>query len=88
MKQTKEARLLLGAVVTTIDWSSNDCVCVTANLNGEAKQYCGRYAIPTVSVGVLQAKEIQFIPELPEWKQEVIGRFGMSIYIHNYCYGV
>ncbi len=82
VKQTEETRLLLGAVVTTIDWSSNDCVCVTANLNGEAKQYCGRYAIPTVSVGVLQAKEIQFIPKLPEWKQEVIGRFGMSIYIH------
>ena len=49
----RENRLHLNALVTEIDWSNEDCVCVRANENGQDNQYCARYAILTLSVGVL-----------------------------------
>ncbi len=79
--ENQQTRLLLEAVVTTINWS-NECVCVMATVSGQATEYCSKYAIPTVSVGVLKAGDIAFVPELPVWKRDIINRFEMSVFIH------
>ena len=79
--KSDQTRVVFNAVVTTVDTSRGDCVCVSATLNGVAN-YCARYAISTVSVGVLQSGSIQFIPELQTSKREVIQRFEMSHYVH------
>ena len=91
-----QGQLVLNAVVTTIDWSKDDCVCVSANVSGAINQYCSRYAISTVSTGVLQSNSIQFSPELPEGKKEAVQKFGQGRYIHIYiiiwnsvkCFGI
>ncbi len=75
-----EARLLLNTVVNNVDLSNDNCVCVETDTNN---QYCGKYAISTVSIGVLQANDQPtFTPALPIWKQDVIEQFGMARYIH------
>ncbi|XP_064396320.1 uncharacterized protein LOC135343254 [Halichondria panicea] len=79
--ENQQTRIIFEAVVTTINWS-DDCVCVTATVSGQATEYCSKYAIPTVSVGVLKAGDIAFIPELPMWKRDIINRFDMSVFIH------
>ena len=78
---SNQTRVVFNAEVTAVDTSHGDCVCVTANLNG-VTNYCAKYAISTVSVGVLQQESIQFIPELLTPKKEVIQRFEMSHYVH------
>ncbi|XP_064396325.1 uncharacterized protein LOC135343261 [Halichondria panicea] len=78
----KQTRMVFNAVVTKIDWSRDDYVCVTATVSGQANQFCSKHAISTVSVGVLKSGSIQFIPELPKWKGEVIQRFKLGTYIH------
>ncbi|XP_064404112.1 uncharacterized protein LOC135349512 [Halichondria panicea] len=77
-----QGQLVLNAFVTTIDWSNDDCVCMSVNVSGTINQYCSRYAISTVSTGVLQSESIQFNPELPEWKKEAIQKFVLTRYIH------
>lgn len=49
----RDNELHLNATITEINWSSEDCICVQANENGQDNQYCARYAVSTVSVGVL-----------------------------------
>ncbi len=68
--------------MTTIDWSKDDCVCVSANVSGTINQYYSRYAISTVSTGVLKSDSIQFSPELPEGKKDAVQKFGLGRYIH------
>ncbi len=84
IKKEKQTQIVFGALVTKIDWGRDNCVCVTATVNGKPNEYCSDYAISTVSVGVLQnnTNSIQFVPELPNWKSEVIERFKMAAYIH------
>lgn len=83
-----ENRLKLNSTVTKIQWSNDsDCVCVTAmNYEGEEKVYCGRYAIVTFSMGVLQAAiegdstAPKFEPPLPQSKQEAINSVNIVHY--------
>ena len=72
-------QLALGATVKEIDWSNEDCICVTTNENN---QYCARYAISTLSLGVLQNGTVRFVPQLPNSKLQTIGKFKMADYIH------
>ena len=82
IKGKEQTRIVFNAVVTSIDWSRDDYVCVTATVNGQANKFCSPHAISTVSVGVLNSGSIHFIPELPKWKREVIQRFKLGTYIH------
>ena len=61
------SRLHLNTVVSAIQWS-DECVCATAQENGETRQYCAPYAIHTFSIGTLQFRTVQFEPALPETK--------------------
>ena len=61
------SRLHLNTQVSAIQWS-DECVCATAQENGETRQYCAPYAIHTFSIGTLQFRTVQFKPELPETK--------------------
>lgn len=76
--EDEQARLQFDSKVTEIDWSNENCVCITANMI----RYCARYAISTVSVGVLRSNAIRFVPELPESKNEVLQKFTMARYTH------
>lgn len=73
-------RLHLNTVVRSIQYS-NSCVCADVTERGEAARYCGRYGITTFSLGVLQSKEVSFVPELPKWKQDSINMFGVTMYL-------
>ena len=76
-----DERLHLKAVVTKIIWS-DDCVCVDVTENDEQVQYCGKYAILTFSIGVLQARDQDlFEPSLPESKLAAINSFTMAHYL-------
>ncbi len=78
-----QGQLVLNAVVTTIDWSKDDCVCVSAKcVSGTINQYYSRYAISTVSTGVLQSDSIQFSPELYQKGKRSVQKFGLGRYIH------
>ena len=79
--ENRETRIQFNSVVTEINWSNEDCVCMRTS--GNSERYCARYTILTASIGVLQAEGfIEFIPELPLWKKETIQMFGMARYNH------
>ncbi|MFP6582986.1 MAG: NAD(P)/FAD-dependent oxidoreductase [Candidatus Hydrogenedentota bacterium] len=59
--------------VKAIDYSGDEIRVVTDNTT-----FTADYVVVTVSLGVLQAKGIEFVPELPEHKQRAIGRMGMG----------
>ena len=64
-----DPRVHLNTRVTRIEWG-NDCVCATATVGGSStRTFCGRYAIVTFSIGVLQQLQeagLEFSPSLPE----------------------
>ena len=74
----------LNTRVTRIEWS-DDCVCVTANVeNDSARRFCGKYGIVTFSIGVLQqlkAAGVVFDPPLPRDKVNAINRLRMAHYL-------
>ena len=80
--EESDNQLRLGVTINEIDWSNEDCVCVRTNENEPDNQYCARYAISTLSVGVLQNGTVRFVPELPDSKVRTIGKFKMVDYIH------
>ena len=73
------SRLHLNTVVTAIQWS-DECVCATAQENGETRQYCAPYAIHTFSIGTLQFGTVQFEPELPETKVFAYNLFNEAVF--------
>ena len=74
-----DSRLHLNTVVTAIQWS-DECVCATAQENGETRQYCAPYAIHTFSIGTLQFGTVQFEPALPETKVFTYNLFNQAIF--------
>ena len=47
--------------------------------NGEMKSVNAKTVVITVSLGVLKAGAINFVPKLPNWKQEVIDNMEMGL---------
>lgn len=71
-----DSRLMLKTIVTDIAYTDNstkittkDGGCIEAD-----------YAIVTFSVGVLQSGDVNFHPELLEWKRDAISAFQMGTY--------
>ena len=80
-----DPRVHLNTRVTRIEWS-NDCVCATATVGGSStRTFCGRYAIVTFSIGVLQqlqAAGLEFSPPLPEETVNAINTIRMAHYLN------
>ena len=56
---------------------------VTVTLDNN-DQYHAKYGIVTFSLGVLQSDIVQFVPELPYWKQDALLRYSFTDYIAIY----
>jgi polyamine oxidase len=80
-----DPRLHLNTRVTRIEWS-DDCVCATATVGGSStRTFCGRYAIMTFSIGVLQqlqAAGLEFSPPLPEETVNAVNSIRMAHYLN------
>lgn len=66
--------ILLKTPVQTID-TSGDGVKVTAQ---DGRVFEADQVIVTLPLGVLKAKQVQFVPALPPWKQEAIDKIGFA----------
>ena len=66
--------------VTAIEYSE-DCVCAHVMEQGDRKRYCGKYAITTFSIGVLQSNTVAFIPPLPNWKSDAINKYDFPLFL-------
>ena len=76
-----DPRLLLETAVKTIEWSE-DCVCVK---NGEARRYCGTYAISTIPLGFIQNNGIDFVPRLPARVHLALHKVTMGRFMRIYA---
>ena len=56
--------------------------------NGEMKSVNAKTVVITVSLGVLKAGVIKFVPPLPNWKQEVIDSMEMGLHTQQMCNAV
>ncbi|CAF2913698.1 unnamed protein product [Rotaria sp. Silwood2] len=68
--------ILYNSIVTKVTYS-NDSVNITLK---DGLIIWADYAICTFSIGVLQHKDVQFMPQFPVWKQESIFSFKMVTY--------
>jgi monoamine oxidase len=69
----------LGQVVQAIHWQASPVRIVTTKAEFNADQ-----VLVTLPLGVLQAKRVQFLPDLPTAKQTAIAKLGMGVL--NKCY--
>ncbi|KAJ8308858.1 hypothetical protein KUTeg_013732 [Tegillarca granosa] len=75
-----DKRLILNEIVTDISYNDTHVEVKTKSNS----TYTADYAIVTFSIGVLQNRLVDFHPELPLWKKEVIDQFRMAYYLHPY----
>jgi len=68
--------ITLGSVVTKINYTDNVVEVTTNNGPGMNSIYRTRTVICTVPIGVLQHRDIQFVPDLPEKKWNAIDNIG------------
>lgn len=71
-----DPRVLLNTTVSSIDYSESG---VTVHLS-DGECVSAEKAICTFSLGVLQNDVVEFVPQLPRWKQEAIEQFQMGTY--------
>ncbi|KAL9688496.1 hypothetical protein QQ045_032918 [Rhodiola kirilowii] len=71
-----DPRVLLNKVVVEIRHSPSGVIIKTE----DGSIYRSDYAMVSVSVGVLQTKLIDFVPDLPAWKLLAIYQFDMGVY--------
>jgi len=68
----------LNTVVNAVNWRSGS-VEITANEQSAARKFSARYALITLPLGVLQAKDaVCFRPELPSAKQSALQKLAMG----------
>ncbi|CAF3736188.1 unnamed protein product [Rotaria socialis] len=67
----------LKCIVTRIDASSSDSIVRLSTRDGRTLQ-C-KYVLITIPLGCLKARSIEFIPDLPDWKQKAIDVMGMGL---------
>ncbi|MCS6812122.1 MAG: FAD-dependent oxidoreductase [Cyanobacteria bacterium] len=72
-------RIELGQVVKEIRWGQEPVRVVT-----QATELIADHVVVTLPLGVLQAKQVRFTPELPQSKQTAIAKLGMGVL--NKCY--
>ncbi|KAJ7566173.1 hypothetical protein O6H91_02G091200 [Diphasiastrum complanatum] len=72
----QDSRLQFHKVVRKIQYSQHGVRLVTE----DGSIYTSKFAIVTVSLGVLQSNLIEFQPVLPFWKVEPLYKFDMAIY--------
>ncbi|XP_038053677.1 polyamine oxidase 7-like [Patiria miniata] len=63
--------------VASIDYQNDISVVVTTR---DGTRYIGEYVLVTFSLGVLQHDLVDFVPDLPEWKDVEINKFQMTAY--------
>ncbi|KAI8062333.1 uncharacterized protein B0P05DRAFT_556564, partial [Gilbertella persicaria] len=73
---THDKRLLLNTTVTKIAYSDSGVTISTK----QGDTIHADYAITTFSIGVLQHRDIEWSPRLPEWKLEGLYGFHMATY--------
>ena len=71
-------RLRLNTTIRSVDYSNGDCVCATSE---SGKQFCGKKAIVTFSVGVLQENYVTFTPDLPKSKRDPINLIANGLFL-------
>lgn len=76
-QKLKESSLNLRTTVKKVRYEPDEggmvAVTVLDAVTGEEREVRGHRIVCTVSVGVLKAGLIEFMPALPEWKKEAIG---------------
>lgn len=80
IKHANESRVLFNKIVTKIEHSKDKVKVFTK----DGSTYTADYGIVTFSSGVLQEREVEFKPELPQWKTWSLDKLGMSPFIHIY----
>jgi monoamine oxidase len=63
----------LGARVTEVRWGDGKVRVLAGGVTYEAER-----AVVTLPLGVLQARSVRFVPELPSWKQRAIAALAMG----------
>ncbi|ERN06611.1 polyamine oxidase [Amborella trichopoda] len=71
-----DPRLLLNKVVREIRYSRSGVIVKTE----DGSMYRAKYAMVSVSIGVLQTNLIKFHPDLPHWKLLALYQFNMAVY--------
>jgi len=71
-------KVRLSAKVTEINYKDVDNTIISYTQDGVDKKVAARTVLVTVSLGVLKANTINFVPTLPEWKLEVIDKTGFG----------
>ncbi|RCH92099.1 hypothetical protein CU098_009565, partial [Rhizopus stolonifer] len=81
----KNSHMLMNSTINKIEYTEDG---VTVHTK-EGDTIHAEYAISTFSVGVMQHKDIEWSPKLPEWKMEGIYAFDMATYtkiFYNFPY--
>jgi len=76
--ETIDADIKLNSKVTNINYEDDDQVMITYEEDGIVKTVEAQTALVTVSLGVLKANTINFVPQLPYSKQDAIDNMGKS----------
>lgn len=76
----KDDQIVFNARVTRIEHNDNGVKVFTSDGN----EYDADYVIVTFSLGVLQHREVEFVPALPFKKQLAIDKFGICEFTHIY----
>lgn len=69
-----------GTTVTSVEYNEA-CVCANVVEQGAQRRYCGKYAIATFSIGVLQSNKVTFKPLLPKWKIDAINQYDIPLFL-------
>ena len=79
-KQHTSDTIKTNSRVTEINYEDPDITIISYTENGDTtKKIAARTVLMTVSLGVLKAGTINFVPTLPDWKQDVIDKMGFGV---------
>jgi len=73
------SNIKINSKVTEINYEDPDLAIILYTENGVPTQISARTVLVTASLGVLKAGTINFVPSLPDWKQEVIDNMGFGV---------
>lgn len=73
-------KIQCNSVVKCIDWSDKKKIYIQYRRDGQpCKLMTAPRVLITVPLGVLKANTIRFLPELPEWKTNIIHQMGVGL---------
>lgn len=73
--QQHQLPIELNSIVTRIDTSDS----IVQVYTKDQRKFLSKYVLVTIPLGCLKTHSIEFIPKLPEWKQNAIDRMGVGI---------